>query len=109
MEFVAIRENMNPGTISSRSTMWASRLATVFGLGASPTPTTELSQEHRIETMLCAGSMCGPKFCSMEITQQIREMADTSPYTETLAAEMRAKSPVFKAAGSTIYIDSPSR
>jgi phosphomethylpyrimidine synthase len=54
-------------------------------------------------------SMCGPKFCSMEITQQIREMADTAPYTETLAAEMRAKSPVFKAAGSTIYIDSPSR
>jgi phosphomethylpyrimidine synthase len=54
-------------------------------------------------------SMCGPKFCSMEITQQIREMADTAPSTETLAAEMRAKSAEFKAAGSTIYIDSPSR
>jgi hypothetical protein len=45
----------------------------------------------------------------MEITQQIREMADTAPSTETLAAEMRAKSAEFKAAGSTIYIDSPSR
>jgi phosphomethylpyrimidine synthase len=54
-------------------------------------------------------SMCGPKFCSMEITQQIREMADTAPSEKDLAAELRAKSAEFKAAGSTIYIDSPSR
>jgi phosphomethylpyrimidine synthase len=54
-------------------------------------------------------SMCGPKFCSMEITQQIRKMSDTAPSKEDLAAEMRLKSAEFKAAGSTIYIDSPSR
>ena len=54
-------------------------------------------------------SMCGPKFCSMEITQQIREMADADPSKETIEEEMKAKSAEFKASGSTIYIDSPSR
>ena len=39
-------------------------------------------------------SMCGPKFCSMEITQQIREMTntteeDTAKEMEALAAKYR--------------------
>lgn len=38
-------------------------------------------------------SMCGPKFCSMEITQQIREMG------------MKQKAEEFKARGGEIYVD----
>ena len=40
-------------------------------------------------------SMCGPKFCSMELTQQVREMA---------AAGMDEKSREFKDKGSAIYV-----
>jgi phosphomethylpyrimidine synthase len=39
-------------------------------------------------------SMCGPKFCSMKITEEVREMA----------AGMAAKSEEFKQAGSEIYV-----
>jgi phosphomethylpyrimidine synthase len=50
-------------------------------------------------------SMCGPKFCSMRITQDIREYAsqnglDTS---EAIEAGMKEKSEAFKAGGSEIY------
>ena len=31
-------------------------------------------------------SMCGPKFCSMKISQEVREFARLSPATTTLAA-----------------------
>ncbi|MDP9898238.1 phosphomethylpyrimidine synthase ThiC [Variovorax ginsengisoli] len=40
-------------------------------------------------------SMCGPKFCSMKITQEVREYA---------AAGMSAKSDEFKAGGGEMYI-----
>jgi phosphomethylpyrimidine synthase len=40
-------------------------------------------------------SMCGPKFCSMKITQDIREFAE---------AAMQEKAREFRAAGSEIYI-----
>ncbi len=39
-------------------------------------------------------SMCGPKFCSMKITEEVREMA----------AGMAAKSEEFKQTGSEIYV-----
>ena len=39
-------------------------------------------------------SMCGPKFCSMKITQDVRDYA----------AEMAAKSEEFRARGSEIYL-----
>ncbi|MDF2834725.1 MAG: thiamine biosynthesis protein ThiC [Paenibacillus sp.] len=50
-------------------------------------------------------SMCGPKFCSMRITQDIREYAsqnglDTS---EAIEAGLKEKSEAFKAGGSEIY------
>jgi phosphomethylpyrimidine synthase len=50
-------------------------------------------------------SMCGPKFCSMEITQQFRDMGKQEPSTADLASDMRAKSEAFKAAGGTIYVE----
>ena len=39
-------------------------------------------------------SMCGPKFCSMKITEEVRAMAESG---------MAAKSAEFKDAGSTLY------
>lgn len=50
-------------------------------------------------------SMCGPKFCSMRITQDIREYAAQNGMetTEAIEAGMKEKSEAFKAAGSSIY------
>ncbi|HEY7500268.1 MAG TPA: phosphomethylpyrimidine synthase ThiC [Vicinamibacterales bacterium] len=43
-------------------------------------------------------SMCGPKFCSMELTQQVRDMA---------AEGMSAKAREFREKGSALYLTSP--
>ncbi|WP_419874326.1 phosphomethylpyrimidine synthase ThiC [Candidatus Pristimantibacillus sp. PTI5] len=50
-------------------------------------------------------SMCGPKFCSMRITQDIREYAAQNGMetTEAIEAGMKEKSEAFKASGSMIY------
>ncbi|MCU6710412.1 phosphomethylpyrimidine synthase ThiC [Paenibacillus sp. J5C_2022] len=50
-------------------------------------------------------SMCGPKFCSMRITQDIREYAAQKGLetTEAIQEGMKEKSEVFKASGSRIY------
>ena len=46
-------------------------------------------------------SMCGPKFCSMEITQQVRDMAATME--ADAAAGMAEKSKEFADKGGEIY------
>ena len=50
-------------------------------------------------------SMCGPAFCSMEITQQIRDYAARQGVSETDAIEkgMQEKSEEFRRAGLEIY------
>jgi phosphomethylpyrimidine synthase len=50
-------------------------------------------------------SMCGPKFCSMRITQDVRELAARSGLTEAdaIAAGMRQKSEEFIAQGASLY------
>jgi phosphomethylpyrimidine synthase len=50
-------------------------------------------------------SMCGPKFCSMELTQQVRDYAATHNLTsaDALREGMREKSEEFKKAGE-IYV-----
>ena len=50
-------------------------------------------------------SMCGPKFCSMELTQQVREYAATHNLTSTdaLREGMQEKSVEFRKAGE-IYV-----
>jgi phosphomethylpyrimidine synthase len=50
-------------------------------------------------------SMCGPKFCSMRITQDIREYAEQNGLEtqEAIEAGMKQKAEDFKAAGSSIY------
>ncbi|MFZ5706174.1 MAG: phosphomethylpyrimidine synthase ThiC [Pseudomonadota bacterium] len=56
-------------------------------------------------------SMCGPKFCSMKITQEVRDFAATknAPADQFIAAGdaeagMRAMSDVFREKGSEIYL-----
>jgi phosphomethylpyrimidine synthase len=46
-------------------------------------------------------SMCGPKFCSMELTQQVRDMADAA---EQAQKGMEEKSREFREKGSAIYL-----
>ena len=50
-------------------------------------------------------SMCGPKFCSMEITQQIRDYAAEQELSadDAKAKGMEDMSGVFKEKGSEIY------
>jgi phosphomethylpyrimidine synthase len=46
-------------------------------------------------------SMCGPKFCSMKITQDVRDYAKAKEEAERGMEEMSAK---FKEVGSEIYV-----
>ncbi|OZG71414.1 phosphomethylpyrimidine synthase ThiC [Hahella sp. CCB-MM4] len=46
-------------------------------------------------------SMCGPKFCSMKISQEVRDFAADNP--ESLDSAMQEKSAEFKAQGSQLY------
>jgi len=50
-------------------------------------------------------SMCGPQFCSMKVTQDVREYAAKLEIDEKKALEagMKEKSEEFKKAGSEIY------
>jgi phosphomethylpyrimidine synthase len=54
-------------------------------------------------------SMCGPKFCSMRISQDVRRLATESGLTPEKALEegMRAKSVEFVAAGASLYVAEP--
>ena len=63
-----------------------------------------LPKDSSKEAHFC--SMCGPKFCSMKITQDVREYAAQKGVDEAaaLAEGMAEKSAQFKAAGSEFYI-----
>jgi phosphomethylpyrimidine synthase len=52
-------------------------------------------------------SMCGPKFCSMRITEDVRRMAEQKGLSEeaALTAGMESMSEEFKAHGSQIYLE----
>ena len=77
-----------------------------FNLAIDP----DTAREYHDETLPAEGaktahfcSMCGPKFCSMEITHQVRAMGD-GPSAETERTEgLRAKSDEFNAAGGNLY------
>ncbi|MGQ0467511.1 MAG: phosphomethylpyrimidine synthase ThiC [Sporichthyaceae bacterium] len=51
-------------------------------------------------------SMCGPHFCSMRITQDVRKYAEEQGLTDedVIAAGMAAKSEEFRAAGDRVYL-----
>ncbi len=68
--------------------------------------------EYHDETLPAEGaktahfcSMCGPKFCSMRISQDIRNYAKDKDLntTEAIHQGMKEKAEEFKKAGSQIY------
>ena len=76
-----------------------------YNLGLDP----ERAREFHDETLPAPGaqlahfcSMCGPKFCSMEITRQIREIA-AQPAEDEHKEAMREKSREFVEGGAEIY------
>jgi phosphomethylpyrimidine synthase len=50
-------------------------------------------------------SMCGPKFCSMRISQDIRDYADAQDNKVAVELGMRSKAEEFVASGSSLYLD----
>jgi phosphomethylpyrimidine synthase len=50
-------------------------------------------------------SMCGPKFCSMQITQELRQLAEAQGVAAETAAEagLREKAEEFRREGGEIY------
>jgi phosphomethylpyrimidine synthase len=76
-----------------------------FNLGLDPDTAREYHDEtlpkeaHKV-AHFC--SMCGPKFCSMKITQDVRDYAATLNDKEAGMAEMSEK---FKAMGEQVYVD----
>jgi phosphomethylpyrimidine synthase len=85
-----------------------------FNLSLDP----DTAEQYHDQTLPAEGaktahfcSMCGPKFCSMKITQEVRDFAATqNAAIETFIAAgdaeagMREMSEVFKAKGSEIYL-----
>lgn len=79
-----------------------------FNLSLDP----ERAVEYHDETLPAEGaktahfcSMCGPKFCSMRISQDIRNYAKDKDFntTEAIHQGMKEKAEEFKKAGSQIY------
>lgn len=80
-----------------------------FNLGLDP----ELAREYHDETLPAEGakiahfcSMCGPKFCSMKISQEVRDFAAENEIKddEVFAKGMEEKSKEFKDKGSEVYL-----
>jgi phosphomethylpyrimidine synthase len=80
-----------------------------FNLALDP----ETAREFHDETLPAPGakvahfcSMCGPHFCSMKITQEVREYAAQKGMETNVALEegMREKAEEFKQQGSEIYV-----
>ena len=79
-----------------------------FNLSLDP----EVAKEYHDETLPAEGaklahfcSMCGPHFCSMKISQEVREFAKNEGVTEekALAVGMASKAKEFTEKGSEIY------
>ena len=62
-----------------------------------------LPQEGAKTAHFC--SMCGPQFCSMEISQQVRDYAAQNHLSEAEAIEagMKERSEAFRQSGAEIY------
>ena len=80
-----------------------------FNLALDP----DTARAYHDETLPATGakkahfcSMCGPKFCSMKITQDVREFAEKHGLTtkEAIEAGMKTKSSEFKEQGSKLYL-----
>jgi phosphomethylpyrimidine synthase len=86
-----------------------------FNLGLDPDTAREYHDEtlpkeaHKV-AHFC--SMCGPKFCSMKITQDVRDYADglsdnekAALYPDDAKAGMAQMSAKFKEMGGEVYVD----
>lgn len=85
-----------------------------FNLGLDPDGARQMHDEtmpkeaHKV-AHFC--SMCGPKFCSMKITQDVRDYAATlndpqlQLHTEEARQGMQSMSRKFKGMGSNVYVD----
>jgi phosphomethylpyrimidine synthase len=80
-----------------------------FNLSLDP----DTAREFHDETLPAEGakiahfcSMCGPHFCSMKITQDVRKYAQENGYNENIALSegMKEQSELFKKQGSEIYL-----
>ncbi len=80
-----------------------------FNLALDP----ERAREYHDETLPAEGakiahfcSMCGPKFCSMKISQEVREYAANKEIDDQKALEtgMQEKAEEFKEKGSEVYL-----
>jgi phosphomethylpyrimidine synthase len=83
-----------------------------FNLSLDP----ETAREFHDETLPADGakvahfcSMCGPKFCSMKITQEVREFAAAQqlPVLDAVEAGMKEKADEFRARGGELYVEEP--
>ena len=78
-----------------------------FNLSLDP----ETALKYHDETLPAEGakvahfcSMCGPKFCSMKINQDVRDYAAKQNTDAMLEAGMAEKSAEFKTKGGEIYL-----
>ncbi|MGO2097767.1 MAG: phosphomethylpyrimidine synthase ThiC, partial [Candidatus Microbacterium stercoravium] len=81
-----------------------------FGLGLDPVTAQEfhdetLPAEPAKTAHFC--SMCGPKFCSMRISQDIRDTYGSAEAQAAIAG-MQQKSREFLQAGGEVYLPTPT-
>ncbi len=87
------------------------RWADQFNLGLDPVTAREfhdetLPQEGAKNAHFC--SMCGPHFCSMKITEDVRKFAEQNGLNDQTALEegLRQKSVEFRESGAEVYVGS---
>ncbi|NYT37797.1 phosphomethylpyrimidine synthase ThiC [Allopusillimonas soli] len=80
-----------------------------FNLGLDPETAREfhdetLPKDSSKEAHFC--SMCGPKFCSMKITQEVRDFAAAKGLSESEAVQagLHEKSQAFRQSGGELYV-----
>jgi phosphomethylpyrimidine synthase len=78
----------------------------------------ETARAYHDETLPAPGakvahfcSMCGPKFCSMKITQDVRRYAEEHGLdgSQALSQGLEDKAQQFRSAGSELYLEEPAR
>lgn len=78
-----------------------------FNLSLDP----ELARSYHDETLPAEGakiahfcSMCGPQFCSMKISQEVRKFAEDQEKAKKIEEGMEEMSEIFKEKGSELYV-----
>jgi phosphomethylpyrimidine synthase len=91
--------------------------------GSCPSLDPDTAEQYHDQTLPAEGvktahfcSMCGPKFCSMKITQEVRDFAakqnagvESFVAAEDAEAGMADMSRVFRETGGKLYMDAGGR